>query len=191
LSTIPAVFNKAGYDTFRTCKIGNSYEAANKQFTTRKDATKRGGTDDEGSAWHAEQVLDYLKQREAAQEKKPFLIHFGFSHPHDTRDGKPEFLAKYGAVNHTDRKTLPPANPKQPPLPVNYLPEHPFPHGHPQLRDEVAVDGVWEKRDERTIRNETGRLNACSEYIDEQIGRVIEKLRAMGELDNTYIFYTA
>src|SRR5262245_6281316 len=46
------------------------------------------------------------------------------------------------------------------PLPVNYLPEHPFPHGHPQLRDEVAVDGVWDKRDERTIRNETGRLNA-------------------------------
>jgi len=32
-----------------------------------------------------------------------FLINFGFSHPHDTRDGKPEYLAKYGATNHTDR----------------------------------------------------------------------------------------
>ncbi len=87
--------------------------------------------------------------------------------------------------------SLPPANPKQPPLPVNYLPAHPFHHGHPDLRDEVKVSGVWEKRDERTIRNELGREFACSENIDIQIGRVLEKLEAMGELDNTYVFYTA
>ena len=28
-STLPAVFNQAGYDTMRTCKNGNSYNAAN------------------------------------------------------------------------------------------------------------------------------------------------------------------
>ena len=59
------------------------------------------------------------------------------------------------------------------------------------VRDEVAVSGVWEKRDERTIRNELGREFACSENIDIQIGRVLKKLDAMGELDNTYIFYTS
>ncbi len=189
--TIAAVFNRAGYATMRTCKIGNSYEGANKQFTVRKDATKRGGDDDEGSAWHAAQVLDYLQQREASRDARPFLIYYGFSHPHDTRDGTPELLAKYGAVNHADKKSLPPANAKQPALPENYLPAHPFHHGHPDLRDEVAVSGVWENRDERTIRNETGREFACSENIDIQIGRVLEKLKAMGELDNTYIVYTA
>ena len=104
------------------------------------------------------------------------------------RDGTPELLDKYGAVNHRDRKTLPPVNPRQPMLPVNYLPEHPFHHGHPGLRDEVKVSGVWERRDERTIRNEIGRQFACSEYIDIQIGRVLNKLRDMGELENTYIF---
>jgi arylsulfatase A-like enzyme len=190
-NTIPAVFNRAGYDTMRTCKRGNSYEAANALFTVRKDAVKRGGSDETGSAWHAEQVLAYLDQREAAKDTDPFLIYFGFSHPHDTRDGKPELLAKYGATNHTDKNSLPPASDKQPPLPPNYLPAHPFPHGHPGLRDEVAVSGVWEKRDERTIRNEIGREHACSENIDIQIGRVLDKLRAMGQLDNTYIFYTA
>ena len=190
-NTIPAVFNRAGYDTMRTCKIGNSYEAANKLFTVRKDATKRGGTDESGSAWHGEQVLAYLQNRETTQDRDPFLIYFGFSHPHDTRDGKPELLAKYGATNHTDPNTPPPAHPRQPALPDNYLPAHPFPHGHPGLRDEVAVSGVWERRDERTIRNEIGRQFACSEAIDVQIGRVLSKLEAMGELDNTYIFYTA
>ena len=189
--TIPAVFNRAGYATMRTCKKGNSYEAANQQFTVRHDATKRGGTDETGSAWHAEQVLTYLAEREANKDTRPFYIHFGFSHPHDTRDGKPELLAHYGAVNHTDRDTLPPANPSQPVLPPNYLPEKPFPDGHPGLRDEVAVSGVWTHRDERTIRNEIGREYACVENIDIQIGRVLKKLESMGELGNTYIFYTA
>lgn len=189
--TMPAVFNRAGYDTMRTCKRGNSYEAANELFTVRHDATRRGGTDETGSAWHADQVLEYLRQREANRDKDPFLIYFGFSHPHDTRDGKPELLAKYGAVNHRDKNVLPPADPKQPALPVNYLPAHPFENTHMTVRDEVAVSGVWDKRDERTIRNEMGREFACSENIDIQIGRVLEKLAAMGELDNTYIFYTA
>ena len=58
-NTLAAVFNRAGYATMRTCKMGNSYEAANKQFTVRKDATKRGGDAQNGSAWHGEQVLDY------------------------------------------------------------------------------------------------------------------------------------
>ena len=190
-NTIPAVFNRAGYATMRTCKVGNSYEGANKLFTVRHDAGKRGGTDETGSAWHAEQVLNYLRDRETTKDSKPFLIYFGFSHPHDTRDGKPELLANYGAVNHTDKQALPPAHPKRPPLPANWLPAKPFPDGHPGLRDEVSVSGVWENRDERTIRNELGGEFACSENIDIQVGRVLAKLKAMGELENTYIFYTA
>lgn len=189
--TMAAVFNRAGYDTMRTCKTGNSYEEANKLFAVRHDAGKRGGTDETGSAWHGDRVMEYLDGREAANDADPFLIYFGFSHPHDTRDGKPKLLAKYGATNHTDKEIPPPSHPDQPALPANYLPEHPFHHGHPGLRDEVSVSGVWEKRDERTIRNELGREFACSENIDIQIGRVLEKLEAMGELDNTYVFYTS
>lgn len=189
--SIPAVFNKAGYATMRTCKTGNSYAPANKLFTVLHEAMKRGDTDETGSAWHADRVLDYLNDREKQKTAAPFFIFFGFSHPHDTRDGKPELLKKYGAVNHTDKDKLPPANDNQPPLPVNYLPKHPFPIGHPNLRDEVAVSGVWEKRDERTIRNEIGRECACAENIDTQIGRVLNKLEATGELKNTYVVYVA
>ncbi|MDO8544013.1 MAG: sulfatase-like hydrolase/transferase [Opitutaceae bacterium] len=190
-NTIPAVFNRAGYDTMRTCKIGNSYEAANQLFQVRKDASKNGPTDETGSAWHAERVLEYLADRTRSGDRDPFLIYFGFTHPHDPRNGKPELLQKYGAVNHTDPGAPPPANPHAPPLPPSYLPEHPFAHGHPNLRDEVAVQGVWERRDAVTMRNELGRHHACSENIDIQIGRVLDRLEAMGELDNTYVFYTS
>ncbi|VGO18321.1 sulfatase-like hydrolase/transferase [Pontiella sulfatireligans] len=191
-SSMAAVFNVAGYDTMRTCKAGNSYAEANEEFTVRHDSTMRGGTDETGSAWHAKQVLEYLNQREADKDSDPFLIYYGFSHPHDTRDGKPELLAKYGAANHSDPNVrLPPVNEKQPRLPVNYLSVHPFDNTEMTVRDEVAVSGVWKNRDERTIRNELGREYACSENIDIQIGAVLEKLKAMGELENTYIVYSA
>jgi arylsulfatase A-like enzyme len=62
---------------------------------------------------------------------------------------------------------------------------------HAEVRDETAVSGVWKRRDEASIRNEIGRQLACSENIDIQIGRVLKKLEAAGELDNTYIIYTA
>ena len=62
--TLPAVFRRAGYLTMRTCKEGNSYEGANKQFEIRHDATKRGGTAETGSAWHADRVLDFLDSYE-------------------------------------------------------------------------------------------------------------------------------
>ncbi|WP_229236026.1 sulfatase-like hydrolase/transferase [Dyadobacter tibetensis] len=189
--SMAALFNKAGYATMRTCKSGNSYKEANQKFTVNKETVSRAGNDENGSAWHAAQVLDYLTDREANKDEAPFLIYFGFSHPHDPRNGKEGLLEKYGAVNHNDQNSLPQINSKQPALPSNYLAAHPFFHGHPQLRDEEMVSGVWKNRDEGTIRNELGREFACSENIDDQIGKVLSKLEEMGELDNTYIFYTA
>lgn len=55
--TMAVVFNRAGYETMRTCKNGNSYEAVNKMFTVRHDATKRGGADEEGKLAEMEALL--------------------------------------------------------------------------------------------------------------------------------------
>jgi len=190
-TSMPALFRAAGYDTFRTCKRGNTFRPANQLFqTNHDDGDKRAGDDEQGSAWHAERALDFLAERELNGGKtNPFLLYLGFSHPHDPRNGKPDLLKKYGAVN-TDNppQTL---NPFAPPLPVNYLPAHPFHHGHPNLRDEVAVSGVLTDRSEATIRNELGREYACIENIDIQIGRVLGKIEALGELENTYVIYTS
>ncbi len=190
-NTIPAVFNRAGYDTFRTCKDQNSYFAANKLFKTQHDKTKRGGDAESGSAWHGDRAVEFLDDHVKRGGDVPFLMYFGLSHPHDVRDGTPELLEKYGAYNAKQPPTE--VNPKAPPLPVEYLPAHPFPnpHGHDRIRDEAQVSGVLTSRSEATIRNELGREYACIENIDVQVGRVLEKLKAMGELENTYILYTA
>ena len=47
--TLAAVFNRAGYDTMRTCKRGNSYKQANAQFTVVHDKTCRKADPKNGS----------------------------------------------------------------------------------------------------------------------------------------------
>ncbi|MCG8652570.1 MAG: sulfatase-like hydrolase/transferase, partial [Pirellulales bacterium] len=111
--SMPAVFNRAGYDTFRTCKRGNSFNEANNLFSVSKVASRRGGTKETGSHWHGDQVMDYLREREKSGDQDPFLIYFGFSHPHDPRNATAELAEKYGAVN----KDIPSSpHPKSPPL---------------------------------------------------------------------------
>lgn len=187
--SMPALFNAAGYDTFRTCKRGNTFPPASKLFEVLHEGDQRQGNDEKGSKWHGDRAMEFLERREAEQDKDPFLMFFGFSHPHDPRDGKPDFLEKYGAVNLKQPPTD--VNPKAPALQINYLPAHPFAHGHPGLRDETKVPGVLTDRSEATIRNELGREYACIENIDVQIGRVLQQLEKTGELENTYIFFTA
>lgn len=187
-NSIPAVFNRAGYSTFRTCKIGNTYEDANRLYTGRSDGVHTRTTREGGSQWHGEQVLDFLSERETSGDQRPFMIFYGFTHPHDPRYGGEELLAKYGAVNENPPET---PNSNAPPLQINYLPAHPFHHGHPGLRDEERVQGVMTDRSETTIRNELGREYACIENIDRQIEKVLARLEKMGELDNTYVLFTA
>ena len=71
-------------------------------------------------------MINYLNGRERANDDDPFFIYFGFSHPHDVRDGTPDLLKKYGAVNHLDKKSLPPANPKAPSYRSTGCPSIPF-----------------------------------------------------------------
>ena len=189
-NSLPALFHRAGYETVRTCKRGNSYEPANALFDERFDKVCRMAEDQNGSKWHADHVIEYFKRRskQNRNEIKPFFVYLGFSHPHDARHGKPELLEKYGAED-IDVPTKLSSN--MPSIPANWLPAKTFPDGHPDLRDEHKVKGVMTRRDEITIRNEKGKEFACIENIDIQIGRVLDVLEDIGELDNTYIFFTS
>ena len=73
--SMAAVFNQAGYDTFRTCKRGNTFKAANEHFAVRHDSKdKRKADPENGSQFHGQRALDFLKQREADSDTDPFLV---------------------------------------------------------------------------------------------------------------------
>lgn len=223
-NTFAGVFNQAGYDTFRTCKSGNTYNLANNEFDNAlaNSATKTGAADGTGSDWHVDQVVNHLEARRVSGTTDPFLIYLGFSHPHDPRNGRDgtsvgqgttNLLARYGATNPVGSEpasdTWPGTitlNPNAPPLPANWLgctpatyPAHPFVIGDIYVRDETKVQGVYKWRTEAVIRNEVGREMACVDWIDQQIGRVLEKLedpdgngnKSDSLLDNTYIVFTS
>ena len=123
-NSLPAIFNRAGYSTFRTCKRGNSFREANALFTEHHDATRRGSDPETGSRWHGDRVIEFLDKRQQADNKAPFLLYMGFSHPNDPRNAPETLARKYGASNKGPGQAV---NPKAPPLPVNpglraYLP---------------------------------------------------------------------
>ncbi|MDF7806469.1 sulfatase-like hydrolase/transferase [Pontiellaceae bacterium B12219] len=216
-TTFPGIFNRGKrtgkidlpYATYRTCKSGNSYPLANGEFTVVNDATKRGNTDDNGSEWHGDHGINYLEDWNTNYRTNdtPFFIYLGFSHPHDERLARenPDLTGRYGCVNTTDPASLV-LNPNAPPLPYNHLsctpatyPAHPFDHGGLGIRDENTAAGIGQYRTEAVVRNEIGREFACVDWIDQQIGRVLERLddpNGDGDTsdsvkDNTYIVFTS
>ena len=216
-TTLPGIFNRGvrssgvdiPYATYRTCKNGNSYPTANGEFTIVNDATKRGNTNGNGSEWHGDHGVNYIDhwQSNHRPNGKPFLIYLGFSHPHDTRNARtsPNLTGRYGCINTSNPAGIT-LNAGAPPLPINFLsctpatfPAHPFDNSHLNVRDEVSVSGVDQYRTEAVIRNEIGRDFACSDWIDQQIGRVLARLEdpdgdgdtSDSVLDNTYIVYTS
>jgi arylsulfatase A-like enzyme len=73
------------------------------------------------------------------------------------------------------------------PLPVNFLPFHPFDNGHMTVRDEKTLP--W-PRTKESVTGKLARYYASTSYFDQQAGRIIEALKQAGQFDNT-IFIVA
>ncbi len=184
--TIPVAFNNAGYDTLRSGKKGNTYLDANVRFGQYFYHDVR---DDIASSRFVDDALTWITNRETFGKTNPMLIYLGFDHPHDPRHAPQSFLDRFHATapnpdTNTPLELLPP-------LPPNYLPKHPFDNGDLGIRDETSVQGVLTTRDERTIRNELGKVYATIEYLDSQVGRLLAKLEAMNEFTNTFFVFMA
>jgi arylsulfatase A-like enzyme len=105
---------------------------------------------------------------------KPFFLHVNFTAPHDPRHFPPGYEKKY--------------DPAAIPLPANYLPEHPFDHGYAGGRDEQILPLP---RDPMAVKGELAAYYAVISHMDEQIGRMMEALRATGQDKNTVIIFTS
>jgi arylsulfatase A-like enzyme len=191
--TWPEAFARAGYSTFMTGKWHNTPESAVRVFQEGKavffggmgDPYKlpvqdfQGGgrpTNKRDSGKHsvelfADTAIDFLKRQ---QGERPFVCYVAFNAPHDPRLAPKEYH---------DR-----ANADRPPLPPNYLPQHPFNNGDLIGRDERLAP--WPRTPE-VVRQHLADYYASITFLDAQVGRILDALKASGRYDDTLIVYSS
>jgi arylsulfatase A-like enzyme len=156
--TLAQTIKAAGYASIRSGKFGNNPNALDADFDQHLD----GGTD---AARNADNIIAFIKQNAGV---KPLFLYFAPHEPHDPQHATDEFYRMY--------------QPADIPLPVNFLPFHPFDNGDMTVRDEKTLP--WP----RTRENVTGKLAryyASASYFDQQAGRIIDALKQAGQFDHT------
>ncbi|MEA3212593.1 MAG: hypothetical protein QOE70_5650 [Chthoniobacter sp.] len=192
-ATWPEMFARAGYATFMTGKWHNGADSVLRCFQTGK-AIFLGGMGNpyklplqDISAAHtfenkrvsgehsvqlfADAAVEFLQRPKGAP---PFLCYVAFNAPHDPRVAPASFHEKYNA--------------DPPPLPPNFLPQHPFNNGALVLRDEELAP--WPRTPEM-VRQHLADYYAAIEFMDTQIGRILAALEASGQTEKTLIVFAS
>ena len=190
--TLGGQLGEAGYTTFATGKWHNGRETLKQSFQSGRNLHLGGMADH-----HAIQVEDlsageFSEQRTGPEHSselfadaavgfledyggdEPWFVYVSFTAPHDPRDPPPRWREHY--YEHL------------PPLPANFLPQHPWDIGMMTVRDEVLAG--W-PREPAVVRQQLAEYYGLISHMDEQIGRILAALEARGELDETLIVFAA
>jgi arylsulfatase A-like enzyme len=190
--TWPEQFAAAGYTTFISGKWHNGPASLTRAFDQGKAvflggmgdpyALPLGDIEDHKAVYkglsrrHSVEIftdcaVDFIKHQ---PKEKPFLAYVAFNLPHDPRVAPAEYHKRYNA----DR----------PPLPANYLPEHPFNNGFMVGRDEELAS--WPRTPD-LVRQHLADYYSAVEFVDAQLGRLLEALRQSGQYERTIIVFTS
>lgn len=153
---------KAGYASIRSGKFGSNPNQVDQYYDIHVDGKNAEG--------NANNLIAFIKENAG---KKPLFLYMASHEPHDPQFSPQSYHDRYHAADI--------------PMPVNFLPIHPFDNGEMLVRDEQTLP--WP----RTQENVGGKLAKYYDsiaYLDDQIGRVVEALKKAGQFDNT-IFVVA
>jgi len=190
---MPEVFRRAGYLTFGTGKWHNGKESFLRGFEQGK-AVFFGGMSDHfkvpvydvepggtlinqrigsmhSSQLFAQAAIEFLR---SYRGNRPFYAYVAFTAPHDPRDPPLPYRKYYYA--------------HRPPLPANFMPQHPFNNGNLIGRDENLAP--WPRTPE-IISDQLSEYYGLITHLDEQIGRILRVLKERGLDRNTIIVYAA
>lgn len=190
---LPEVLAKSGYTTFGTGKWHNGAESFERGFRQGKAVFLGGmsnhlavpvreigedgrlgnaGVGDKfSSELFADAAIEFL---ESHPKEMPFYCYVSFTAPHDPR------MPPAAALDHYRSQP--------PPVPPNFLPQHPFHNGWMVGRDEVLAP--W-PRTETIIRNQLAEYYGMISHMDAQIGRILEALDSHGHAERTIVVFTS
>ena len=191
--TLGQQLQQAGYHTFATGKWHNQRPSWLRSFKQGKSIMFGGMSDhtdvpveDLGpdgklksganqrkfsSRLFADNVIEFLENYEG---EAPFYVYAAFTAPHDPRQPPQRYRDFYYR--------------SRPPLPPNFLPQHPFDNGNMAGRDEELAD--W-PRTPLVVSDQIAEYYGMITHLDEQIGRILEALDRSGKAENTYVIFTA
>jgi arylsulfatase A-like enzyme len=168
----PLTLAAAGYETYHDGKRGNVAVEIEKKFQHSHyiDDDRERKSGQPGKAI-VDRAISFVKGRDRG---RPFFMYLAFEAPHDPRVAAPEYLERY--------------DPREIPLPANFLPVHPFDNGEMTVRDELLAP--W-PRTEAEIRRQLHEYFAVITGLDHHIGRLIETLKSSGDFDRTIVIFSS
>lgn len=135
----------------------------------------RGGFWEGGKHWSevvGDDAVDYVEMAES--DERPFFMYLAFNAPHDPRQSPKSFVDMYPADKIK--------------IPASFVPEYPYDIGSNRIRDEKLAPFPRTRYSVQVNRQE---YYAIITHMDQQIGRILDKLEESGQADNTWIFFTA
>ena len=158
-TTFPQAMKAAGYATIRSGKFGANPNDLCKTFDVHLNGYN--------SANNASNLIAFIHEHAG---KQPMFLHMASNEPHDPQFAPPEYYPRYKAAEL--------------PLPVNFLPQHPFDNGEMIIRDEQTLS--W-PRTRESVTGKLARYYASITYWDDHVGRIIQALKDTGQYENTLI----
>lgn len=158
--------------------VGYNRPTSENDSTWSPTDTKFGGYWKGGKHWSEvlkDDAIGFIDQTKKSEN--PFFIYLSFNAPHDPRQAPQRFLDMYSLENIS--------------VPESFLPMYPYKdsigNGR-NLRDEALAPFP---RTEYAIKTHIREYYALITHLDEQIGSILDRLEASGEMDNTYIIFTS
>lgn len=194
MTTWPEMFARMGYRTFITGKwhnqpasllaaflegknvffggMGDPHQLPVADITLKRTLTEKKLSGKHSVELFADSAIEFIKQQKKGD--KPFVAYVSFNGPHDPRVAPKEYHAIYDQ--------------NKPPVPPNFLPQHPFNNGEMTVRDEKLAP--WPRTPE-VVRQHLADYYAYITFMDAQIGRVLQALREAGLEDDTIIVFAS
>jgi len=191
---LPELLQENGYVTFGTGKWHNGQPSWLRAFQRRTEHLfrrhvgsyegacqgPRPGRQVDRSA-HGRKVLQRVvcgyrhRLPPDPRSQKPFFAYVAFTVPHDPRMPPLAFREMYYR--------------NRPPLPDNFLPQHPFDNGMMQGGRDENLGAL--ARTESIMRDQLAEYYGAITHLDGQVGRILEALQQTGQADKTLILYAA
>jgi len=168
VALLPRLLHDVGYVTYHCGKANNACRYGNASFDVNVETAKSGPNDMQR---HADQVVEFLDSHD---RDKPFFIYLAPPVPHDPREAPALFTKMY--------------DPAKLALSSSFMPEHPFDNGELKIRDEQLAP--WPRTPE-VMRQHLADYYACISDLDDQVGRILRRVRELGYAENTIVIFSS